>query len=221
MRELILILSLVAIGWICFNFTKKKPVNEGDKEQFFTADKNETIEISLKELSAIWTCYNEKQPKPEAGLTTEPVVPNEDDSSVPTESDNDTPSIEEDDTDSDYYLDILNAIGEKVNVANDKGIYEIFSIGMTVYVHTSGLNRIIKQLTQEIDKEVIKAKIKSINDRFIKTGIAPYGFQKYRWESFEGDRGKSLYMAISVEFLPDGTTTEDTSNIQLMEKEND
>lgn len=224
MREAILVLVLVAIGWLGFNFTKKKPANERDKESFFAFNKdgkNEITEISLKELSAIWTCHNIKKSEAvEEYHINENIIQNCDNTVLFTELDDDTLLVEED-ADQTYYQDILKGIGKSVNVANDKGVYEIFSLTGTVYVHTSGLNKIIKQLTKKGDKEAIKEKVKTVSDRFIEAGIAPEGFLKYRWESFEGRRGKSLYMAIPAEFLPDGTMTEDTSNIKLMEKEND
>lgn len=207
MAEIILLSLLFLICVFVFGFGKPKT-------------KRDDIEaIALKDLSVIWLVHN-KNFDSEVNVENkdEPVEIQIDTAMEMSEADSFKNCNEETSANQEEFQQILSMIAENINKANEKGIYEIFSLSGKVYVHTSGLGRILKETFGMVEPGEIKDEIRKTGERLFEGGIAEDKFSKFIWEAEDGHTGKSLYLEIQFKYLPAGTLIEDTSNIIKMEK---
>lgn len=206
MFEIVLVVLIVCFIWLLM---RVRPAKGTFKKCGLKGD------IALKDLSTLWVQHNNSS---ESG----DVIGSVSDEKPEEFADEEELQAECDDTD-DFGINaeaVLKELARIINIANDKGIREVFSLGGIVYVHTSGLNRVIRELTGESDKEVIKEQAELIVKDFTAQGLT-HGFIKYEWADQDGRRGKSVYMPISAEIFTNmfGLVITDSSKIASMKAE--
>lgn len=116
------------------------------------------------------------------------------------------------------YQDVLNLIINSINTLNENNKCPIFSFQGSIYVHTSGLKDIIKQLNSKLSIEEEKEKTSEIVRDFIENNISS-PFEKYFYQEHTGKKIKTLYLKLNEDIC--SKEYKDREEIILMEKINE